>query len=151
MKAPSITSPKKQIPSSIKIFLATWMAVFLALPSCPCQLFESLGMDFPHKHEVGTSSEGNLNYNGISEWQAPSEGRDREFPVCHCEEGIGKTAEQCSDYALNLSLQFASTIDQDESHHFLTLIVTSASARAPPPKMFANYWLNSARTGVYRL
>ncbi len=136
---------------SIKIFLATWMAVFLALPSCPCQLFESLGMEFPHKHEVGTASDGNLDYNGITEWEAPSEGSDQELPVCHCQEGMGKTAEQCIDYAFDDPSQFASTIDQADSDDFLTRFATSTSARAPPPKMFANYWLNSARTGVYQL
>jgi len=127
------------------------MAVFLALPSCPCQLFESLGMDFPHKHAVGKPTDGNLDYNGVSEWEAPSEGSDQELPVCHCEEGIGKTAEECNEHAFDDPSQFASAIDQDDSHSFPTISPKSASARAPPPKMLANYWLNSARTGVYRL
>ena len=136
---------------SIKILLATWMAVFLALPSCPCQLFESLGMEFPHKHEVGTSGGGNADYNGITEWQTSSEGSDQELPVCHCEEGIGKTAEECDQYEFDTPTQWASNIGQDDSSFKLVLFFTRSSARAPPPEMLTNYWLKSARTGVYRL
>ena len=90
-----------------------WMAVFLALPSCPCQLFESLGMEFPHKHEVGTPSEGNLDYNGITAWEAPSEGSDQELPVCHCQEGMDKLAEECSECELDAPTQWVSMLNDD--------------------------------------
>jgi hypothetical protein len=132
---------------SIKILLATWMAVFLALPSCPCQLFESLGMEFPHKHEVGTSSDENADYNGIIELETLSKVSDQELPVCHCEEGIGKTAEECSECELDAPTQWASMINDDASSCELNLFFESASARAPPPEMLMNYWLKSARTG----
>jgi hypothetical protein len=127
------------------------MAVFLALPSCPCQLFESLGMEFPHKHEVGTSSDGNADYNGITELKTPTKGSDQELPVCHCEEGIGKTAEECSECEIDAPSQWASMISDDASSRDLKLFFTITSARAPPPEMLMNYWLKSARTGVYQL
>ncbi len=131
--------------------MATWTAVFLALPSCPCELFESLGMDFPHKHEAGKASEGNPNHNGVTELKAPSEGSEQELPVCHCEEGLGKTAEACSEFELDTPNQDALTIDQHDSNDFLILSSKRKPARAPPPEMLTNYWLNSARTGVYQL
>lgn len=127
------------------------MAVFLALPNCPCQLFEPLGMAFPHKHEVGTPGGGNPDYNGINEWQCPSKGSDRDLPVCHCEEGIGKTAEESDAYELGSPSQQVSKVEQDDSCHELMLYLTRLSARAPPPAMLTNYWLKNARTGVYRL
>ena len=127
------------------------MAVFLALPSCPCQLFESLGVDFPHKHEVGTVGGGNADYNGITEWKGPSKGSDQELPVCHCEEGIGKTAEGCSGCEFDTPTQCTTPIHQDQGDDFITVFSTGTSARAPPLEMLSNYWLNSARTGVYRL
>lgn len=129
------------------------MVVFLALPSCPCQLFESLGLDFPHQHAEGISgaSEGNPHYNGLTEWKASSDGSDQELPICHCEEGLGKMAEECDKGEFNVPTQEASKIVISESSLSSVVLFPSSAARAPPPDLLANYWLMSARTGVYRL
>ncbi|MCP5535679.1 MAG: hypothetical protein H7A51_05510 [Akkermansiaceae bacterium] len=108
-------------------------------------------MVYPHKHEVGSPGGGNPDYNGLTDWKKPSDGSDQELPVCHCEEGIGKTADTCNGIDIDVPAHYATAIDNRESGHTPVGYHASPAARAPPPLLFPNYWLMNARTGVYRL
>jgi len=87
----------------LKIILAVWTAVFLALPSCPCQFFGALGISFEHRH-LEESHEGSCRYLGAEhEIHAPQNDSEENWPICHCDEAVAKTAEESEGETLALN------------------------------------------------
>lgn len=136
--------------ASLKIVLAIWTAAFLALPTCPCQLFDALGVDYPHRHEAGEGG-GNLDYNGITELKSDAGQSDDDLPFCHCHEGIGNTAEKCEEDTLSTKAKHSASLSEDLFHFDSQSIGTSRMGRAPPPSHLHARVLLRSMTGVYRL
>jgi hypothetical protein len=127
------------------------MAVFLALPTCPCQLFEPLGIEFPHRHEAGSECAGNIDYNGDIELTSPAGQGDDDLPICHCDESLGKLAEECGEDELCAPAKISGVSAWYESGFLQGGCLACSSARGPPPKLLFCFVLDRTLTGVYRL
>lgn len=130
------------------------MAVFLALPTCPCQLLEPLGIDFPHVHANASGnyiSEGNPDYNGVIEFQTSSGESDEHLPVCQCHAGLGKLAEKCAMEILHAQPTISVLPVEVELSHTFCKAKAQCGSRAPPPNLPLCFGLSRTLTGVYRL
>ncbi len=136
---------------SLKVILAVWTAVFLALPSCPCQLFEALGIDFPHRHTEGYPSEVSRAKQGPLSLDAGTTELGKDLPLCHCQDSLSKTAEECEGEELVLSSKLAVPILDLGDVLPSRSEACSFSARAPPPQLLLGSVLTCPWTGVYRL
>ena len=87
----------------LKVILAVWTAVFLALPSCPCQFFGALGMSFEHRHMEAAHAENSQYLGGVDELCAPQSDSGENLPICHCDEALAKTAEESEGEMLALN------------------------------------------------
>jgi hypothetical protein len=134
-----------------KIILTLWTAAFLALPTCPCQLFEPLGFDFPHRHVEDSLSAGNPDYNGVTELNRSQGESDEDLPLCHCDDAVAKTAEECETEELSKPSLSAVAIVESQTCLLSRLRHISSAARAPPSRLVACSVLTRSLTGVYRL
>ena len=135
----------------IKIILTLWTAVFLALPPCPCQFFEPLGFEFPHRHAENSLSSGNSDYNGVTELNRSQGESDEDLPLCHCDDAVAKIAEGCEGEELSEPLLLAVVLKESRESQLSRSRDTSCSARAPPPDVSVCFVLTRSFTGVYRL
>ncbi len=135
----------------LKIILAVWTAVFLALPVCPCQLFGPLGIDFPHRHVEGSASEVSCHDRGPLELTtAPAESED-ELPICHCHDSVAKTAEESEESELEMPTKLFASLACLEDTSFSMARGGLIAARAPPPEVPGCFVLTRSKTGVYQL
>lgn len=134
----------------INISLALVTLVYMTLPNCPCQLLEPLGFNFPHKHLNG-EPEGNPDYDGHRSIGKKAPGSDTEMPLCMCEEGMMKTAEETENES-SLYDEVRSNVAEvtaDFSGEHAPCFRHGFSV--PPPEVERLALFDRVFTGVYRL
>lgn len=134
----------------LRMLLVLWVAAFLVLPECPCQLLGPLGVDFPHRHEAGAPGDESLCQRGPSEMRAAAANSGGDLPICHCHEGLGKTAEETGELELSEACPGSIELCRDESLSSLVAMMRRHS-RAPERGRIPCFLSVRALSGVYRL
>ena len=140
-----------QLMHFLKVILAVWTAVFLTLPSCPCQFFGALGISFEHRHLEESHEENGQYLGGEHEVSPLLNDSGENWPLCHCDEAVTKTAEESEGERF--------TLDRGDSI-FLTFRQMSVelwrNRRGPQMVPFFKRCeiistLSRSQTGVYRI